>query len=381
MSGHRVVKSRNLSIACITLAALLPLSALAGSPPGRDIRTRPLDAGNESQTLTKSDRLLPIGNDKQLPVFVSPEDGKKDEQPSTGVNVLDRMGVDLPALPPEKPYTGKLDEAYGAFQRGLYLTALNLALPKAQTGQAAAQTLVAELLNNGLGVRRNQKDAAFWYEQAAKAGDANAQFKYALMLMSGDIIAADRKKADEMMRKAAEGGNPEAQFNIAQIKVAAAPGEKGLTDALPWYEKAAAQGVPDAEYALAQLYINLPVSKEKRDQARFWMLKAANARFDTALYDMGLWYINGIGGDKDYEQGFAWLKRAANRGHVVAQNKLAYLYINAIGTRPDPVEAAKWYVLSRRAGLSDLGLEDFFLGINDEQQKQAIARADAFQAR
>jgi TPR repeat protein len=72
---------------------------------------------------------------------------------------------------------------------------------------------------------------------------------------------------------------------------------------------------------------------------------------------------------------------AANRGHVVAQNKLAKLYINAIGTRPDPIEATKWYVLSRKAGLADLELEDFFLGIDEKTQQEGIARADAFMGR
>jgi hypothetical protein len=96
---------------------------------------------------------------------------------------------------------------------------------------------------------------------------------------------------------------------------------------------------------------------------------------------MGVWYINGIAGERDYEKGFYWMKLAANRGHIVAMNKLAYLYINAIGTRPDPVEAAKWYILSRRAGLSDMGLEDFYLGIEDDQQKEAIRRADLFSGR
>jgi TPR repeat protein len=381
MTGQRIGENRFVSmVAAAVSAVVLPIVAHADAPPVKTIATRTLDAGKESQSLTKSDRLLPIGNDKQLPILVSPEINRG-EQPSEGLNVLDRMGAALPDLPPEKTYTGALDEAYGAYQRGFYLTAMNLALPKAQLGQAAAQTLVAELLNNGLGIRRNQADAAFWYEQAAKAGDANAQFKYALMLMDGKLVKRDRKLADEMMEKAAAGGNPEAQFNIAQIKVAATPGEKGLMDALPYYEKAAEQGIPDAEYAVSQLYINLPVSKEKRAQARFWLEKAANARFDTALYDMGVWYINGIGGEKDYEQGFHWLKLAANRGHIVAMNKLAYLYINAIGTRPDPIEAAQWYVLSRRAGLSDLGLEDFYLGIEDDQQKEAIHRADLFNAR
>ena len=75
------------------------------------------------------------------------------------------------------------------------------------------------------------------------------------------------------------------------------------------------------------------------------------------------------------------MRIAANRGHVAAQNKLAKLYVNAIGTGPDPIEATKWYVLSRKAGMADLELEDFFLGIDDKTQKEGIARAEAFMSR
>ena len=376
MAGLRHMKSLFLAG-----AFWVAVSSVTGAqtPSASAIANQPLDAGEETRKLEKSERLFPLGNDGKLPILAFPDDANaKDKQPSSGLKLLERMGGKLPDLPPEKKYGGKVDDAYGAYQRGFYLSAMNLALPRAQRGEAAAQTLVAELLNNGLGVRRNPQDAAFWYEQAAKAGDANAQFKYALMLMEGSVVPRDKKKADEMMRKAADGGNREAQFNIAQLMVAATPGEKGLESALPWYEKSAEQGVPDAQYAVAQLYANLPVSKEKRASARAWLTKAASAGFDTALYDMAVWYINGIGGQRDYEQGFEWMKRAANRGHVVAQNKLAHLYINAIGTRPDPAEAAKWYILSRRAGLSDLELEDFYLGIEDATQKEGLHRANRF---
>ena len=93
---------------------------------------------------------------------------------------------------------------------------------------------------------------------------------------------------------------------------------------------------------------------------------------------MGIWFVNGVGGERNYDKGFEWLRIAAHRGNVVAQNKLSHLYIEALGTRPNPVEAAKWYVLSRRAGLQDAALEDFYLGINDEQQRQAIDAANRF---
>jgi TPR repeat protein len=299
--------------------------------------------------------------------------------PSSGIGVFERMGAKLPDLPSEKDYKGPVDDAYGAYQRGYYLTAMERALPRAQLGDPAAQTLVAELLAGGLGVKRDPKNAAFWYGKAAEGGDAAAMFKYALLLIEGRSVPRDKAKADEYMHKAADSGNPSAQFNWGQILTADNPGEKGLKLALPYYEKSAEQGIADAQYAVAELYSAIPgLPEEKKQLAREWMARAAHAGFDTAQVDLGVWMINGTNGPRDFVKGFGWLKLAANRGNVVAQNKLSHLYINAIGTGPDPIEAAKWYVLSRRAGLPDPELEDFYLGIEEDQQKAAIAAANKF---
>ncbi|MDO6964960.1 tetratricopeptide repeat protein [Rhizobium alvei] len=358
-----------LSAACLTGLFACGTAAIADET-----------ASDSPQSVVKRGRLMQAVEKGKTPKFARPGESLINES-NAGLDLYARMGAELPDLPPEKPFLGKVQRAFGAYQRGFYKTALDLALPDAQKGDVASQTLVAELMMNGLGTRRNPTDASFWFEQAANGGDPNAQYRFALMLMEGKQVKRDMKRADELMRKAAEGGNKEAQFNLAQVLVAASPGEKGLLDALPWYEKSAKQGVPDAQYALSQLYSSLILPPEKREQARYWLQRAALAGFDTALYDMGVWLVNGIGGDRNYEEGFRWMLRAAIRGNIAAQNKVAHLYVNAIGTRPDPVEAAKWYVLSRRAGYADLDLEDFFLGINDEQQQEAIKRADAFLAR
>ncbi|SOC36956.1 hypothetical protein SAMN05892877_103297 [Rhizobium subbaraonis] len=330
----------------------------------------PADAGDSLGKIAPSGAAAAGGQQKELLT------------PSSGLGVLDRMGAPLPDLPAEKAFTGKVDDAYGAFQRGFYLTAMELALPRAQSGDAAAQTLVAELFEQGLGVKRDRKQAAFWYKQSAEGGDPAGMFKYALLLMDGRQVERDRKKADEYMKRAADAGNSSAQFNYGQMLVADTPGENGLRAALPYYEKSAEQGIADAQYALSQLYSNLQgLPPEKTARAREWLLRAARAGYDTAQLDLGIWLVNGVAGDRDYEAGFRWLKRAADGGNVVAQNRLAYLYINALGTRPDPVEAAKWFVLSRRAGLNDAGLEDFYLGLTDEQQKAAISAANKFRVR
>ncbi|TIX91378.1 tetratricopeptide repeat protein [Rhizobium sp. P44RR-XXIV] len=338
-----------------------------GAPPAnQSIVTRPL--GADASTF-KTEKIQPGAEPKP--------DG--DIKPSEGVGVFERMGAKLPDLPPEKSFTGKVDDAYGAFQRGYYLTAFQRALPRAQLGDPSAQTLIAELMTQGLGVKRDTKDAAFWYSKAAEGGDATSMFKYALILMEGRDVPRDQKKADEWMRKAAAAGQASAEFNVAQMLTAENPGLKGLQLALPYYEKSAEQGIADAQYAVSQLYLNLPdLPPEKKSRAREWLSRAANAGFDTAQLDMGIWLINGTGGKQDLENGFNWMRVAAYRGNVVAQNKLAHLYINAIGTKQDPVAAATWYVISRRAGLRDPDLEDFYQGIEDFQQKAAIDAANKY---
>lgn len=274
------------------------------------------------------------------------------------------------------------DAAYGAFQRGHYLTAFELALPRAKLGDPAAQTLIAEIYSRGLGLPQDHEEAAFWYESAAEGGDRSAQLKYALMLLEGRHVAPDPDKARELMRLSADSGNSSAQFNYGQMLITAQPGREGIQKALPYMTRAAEAGIADAQFALAQIYAyGTGLDEANPYRARTWLIRAARSGFDTAQLDLAVWLIDGIGGNIDYEAGFGWMRRAANTGNVMAQNRLAHLYINAIGTRPDPIEAAKWYILSRRAGLEDRGLEDFFQGLTADEQKAGIEAANNFRSR
>ncbi|MEX0852915.1 MAG: hypothetical protein WD036_06490, partial [Bauldia sp.] len=68
------------------------------------------------------------------------------------------------------------DLAYGAFQRGLYLSAFSLAIPRAEAGDAAAQTLIGLIYEGGYGLPRDYREAANCYQFAAKGGAREAQF-------------------------------------------------------------------------------------------------------------------------------------------------------------------------------------------------------------
>ncbi len=270
-----------------------------------------------------------------------------------------------------------VDAAYGAYQRGLYKTAYNLALARAGNGDPAAQTLVAEILSRGLGVPVNQAEAAKWYARAAEQDVPEAQFQYALMLLDGRYVKKDEKAAHALLQAAAEAGNPLAQFNFAQLLLQEDPGDAGFVRAVPYYERAAATGLADAQYAMAQVYANGIGGKPKDDvRARALLTQAALQNYDTAQLDLGAWLIDGRGGKRDLKEGFDWTRRAANGGNVAARNRLAKLYVGGIGVDADPILAGAWYILARRAGLVDAGMEDFLGGLTDDQVKQALQRAN-----
>jgi TPR repeat protein len=289
------------------------------------------------------------------------------------------------AEPPKDTPAGAVDEnrfggppsdaAYGAYQRGLYMTALNLALPRAEAGDAPAQTLVAEILSRGL--KRDEAQAAKWYQLAAEQGVPEAQFQYALMLIDGRFVPKDAKGAYALMQAAAEAGNALAQFNFAQLLIQREPGTSGMNKAVAYYQRAADAGLADAQYAMSQVYANGAGGK-KRDEveARRWLTLAARQNFDTAQLDLGTWLVEGKGGARDLKAGFGWMKRAAIGGNVAAQNRLAKLYMGGIGTDPNAIDAAAWYFVARRQGLVDPEMEDFLRGLTNEEHQQALERAN-----
>ncbi len=270
-----------------------------------------------------------------------------------------------------------VDAAYGAYQRGLYKTAYNLALARAGNGDPAAQTLVAEILSRGLGVPVNQAEAAKWYARAAEQDVPEAQFQYALMLLDGRYVKKDEKAAHALLQAAAEAGNPLAQFNFAQLLLQEDPGDAGFVRAVPYYERAAATGLADAQYAMAQVYANGIAGRKKDDAAaRKLLTLAAGQNYDTAQLDLGQWLIDGRGGKRDLKAGFAWTKMAADGGNVAARNRLAKLYMGGIGVEPDIVTGAAWYIVARRDGLIDPQMEDFMGGLDDNQTRQALQKAN-----
>jgi TPR repeat protein len=268
------------------------------------------------------------------------------------------------------------DLAYGAFQRGYFLTALSLALPRAESGDPVAQTLIGEIYRDGLGVARNMKKAAQWYGFAAEAGNREAQFAYANLLLQGSGVDENKEAGEIFMRRAAEAGHGRASFNLAQIITAKRPTWAGFKEALPFYAKAAETGVADAHYALFNIYSEARgVTVNDEEKALVHLRAAAERGLDTAQVELGSWLANRTGEDADARQAFSWFARAASQGNVLAQNRLARMYAAGYGVQQSDVMAGAWHVLARRAGLADSAMDARFAALSDIDRKRALEAA------
>ena len=272
------------------------------------------------------------------------------------------------------------DEAFGAFQRGLYITAHNLAMPRAQAGDAAAQTLLAEIYSRGLGRPFDHEAARMWYGKAAAQGHPEASFRYGAILLTEGQAENDDAKLDEgrrLMEFAADKGNAFASFNLAQLVLRERPGTAGRAAAFDHFLAAAKKNVPDAQYAVAQYYAQgvAPVAIDP-ETAAFWLEKAARRGFDTAQLEYGQMLVSGVGVERNLEAGFGWVLQAARAGNVAARAELAKLLWGGIGTEPDSEAAASWYILAKRAGLRDRVLDDFWEGLSEDTQRKAIELAN-----
>lgn len=101
-----------------------------------------------------------------------------------------------------------------AYQKGNYETALRLARPLAEQGDARAQSILGRMYARGRGVPLDEVEAGNWFRSAADRGNAGAQLALANMYAQGRGVPQDYAEAAKWYRMAAEQGDPQAQYNL-----------------------------------------------------------------------------------------------------------------------------------------------------------------------
>lgn len=303
---------------------------------------------------------------------------------AAGPALAQEPSADAPAQPapeaaaqPEASSGPPPDLAFGAFQRGLFLTALEEALKRVKENpdDAAAMTLLGELYKDGLAVRRDPTEAARWFRLAAERGDRQAQFALGLAYINGSGVPKDRKAGQEWFEKAAAQNHAGAIYNLGVIAIDA--DIQDFRKAADLFRRAADLGDMDAAYGLAVLYREGTGVPRDRAESVKWLRRAAEERHIAAMVEFGVALFNGDGVEKDEAGAARYFGKAAQANSPVAQNRLARLYVAGRGVKADPVEAMKWHILARANGIRDEWLDSRLPSLTPPQRlavEEAVQR-------
>ncbi|GAC1340775.1 MAG: tetratricopeptide repeat protein [Beijerinckiaceae bacterium] len=289
----------------------------------------------------------------------------------TGGATLTPSGQPLPSSQAYLP-----DLAFGAYQRGYYVTALREAMNRVQANDkdAPAMTLIGELYSQGLTVRRDPAEAAHWYKLASERGDRQATFQLAVAAMEGNGIAKDRDYAKQLFEKAAAQGHPGALYNLGIMAIENNGVVPDFPKAADLFRRSALAGDPDAAYSLGILYKQGKGVSQDNAQAAEWLKRAADNNNTPGMVEYAIMLFNGEGIERDETAGARLMLKAAARNNAVAQNRVARILAAGRGLPKDMVEAMKWHLLARTSGLKDAWLDSQLAALSPEE-KQGVEEA------
>lgn len=239
--------------------------------------------------------------------------------------------------------------------------------------------VAGRLLANGMGGKRDMKEAAVKYEKAAEAGNSDASVALAYAYYNGAGVNRDPEKAFSLFQKAADAGNPSGNagmgmcyyegMGVARNHAKAIDNFKkaeGKNDpAGQWWlgkcffygdgvikdenwgiqliKKAAEQGYAPAEFSMAYNYehgIGVPFD---RDKALAFYTRSAEAGYAPAQTNLGIIYYRGdLKLAKSDKEAFEWFCRGAEGGDGAAMFNLYKCFMDGIGTEPDKATAIQW---------------------------------------
>ena len=161
----------------------------------------------------------------------------------------------------------KLQEALQAFRSGYDQTALSVFKPLADEGNPKAQYWLADMYENGTGVKPDPSAARDLLEKSAAQGFLPAEERLGNLYLRGTQTLQDFGKAQNWLHSAAIAGDGAAQRELGQIFALGLGVPRDLPEAYGWYENAVLSGDGLAPHLRDDLLTRMsPAEIEKGEQ-------------------------------------------------------------------------------------------------------------------
>ncbi len=277
------------------------------------------------------------------------------------------------------------DLAFGAYQRGFYITAFREAMQRvtANPRDAAAMTLIGEIYREGYAVRQDSAEASHWYRLASGLGDREAAFVLGVLLLNGAPgVDEDRAGAKAQFEKAAAQNEAGALYNLGVMAIAGdATAKPDFAKAADYFRRAADAGDDNGAYSYGVLLREGRGVPLDITESAHWLKRAADGGIIAGQVEYAIMLFNGVGVEKNEAAAAKLFLIAAARNNPIAQNRLAHLYVSGRGVPRDLVEAATWHRFAKAAGLEDAELDAATAHLTpaeNERVNQLVRRQAAF---
>lgn len=264
--------------------------------------------------------------------------------------------------------------------------ALRWALSSAELECAAGMAVLGWLLHKGLGLPRDDAEAARLFAIAATRGSGLAgfalgrmryfgigiardfeaavpllrrgarSFPEAMELLArchfhGRGVAEDRDAAMRLWRRAAKAGNLAASYCLGMSLHVGGKGRGQAAEAVRHLEAAAGGGIPGAMFLLGQRAMFGSGMPRDPDAALEWYRKSAAAGSRDAEFELGECHALGVGATPRHAAtALKHWQAAAARGHARALLKIAHAHRNGDGVAENRSEALRHYFLAAEKG-------------------------------
>ncbi len=162
-----------------------------------------------------------------------------------------------------------LNRGLNAFANRNYATAYQILLPLAKRGDSRAQAFVGTMLNDGLGVEKNQGLARQWYERARFRGDFLAINNLGVLYRDGSRdIPRNYVKAIELFKEGAMMGDDQSQNNLGGMYLQGQGVPVNPVEAYAWFSLSAVQGNVSAQKNLDLVRQQLSIDQVRAGSRR-----------------------------------------------------------------------------------------------------------------
>jgi len=138
--------------------------------------------------------------------------------------------------------SARLALAVEALQSGEDQAALSALTRMAAGGNPRAQYWLADMYQNGLGVKSDISTAIAWLDKSAQQGFVPAERRLGELYLDGDETLQDFGRARLWLTRAARGGDGTAERELGQIYALGLGVPVDLEKAYGWYENAVVSG-------------------------------------------------------------------------------------------------------------------------------------------